>query len=204
MIKSMRLYATLLIIGISLSAVAQTTKGSLLLGGQTSLNLDFSKTKWKSDLGSGDDSKSTSFEFSPELGYFVIDNMAIGVSLPINYSTMTDSDDDKMTRSSFVFAPFLKYYFGDSMMKPFLNGSIGFGKGSMKYDLGSGFSDSYSMTMFAYQVGAGLGVFLNEKVSLDLGLRWSSTSTIQVEANPNNSKTTSSGLGFGIGVFVVL
>jgi outer membrane protein len=203
MIKLMRLIATLLIIGISLSAVGQTTKGSFLLGGQSSLNLDFSSTKSKSDLGSSDQYKKTSFNLRPAIGYFFVDNLALGIELPIQYSSMKDSDDDKMTQSSLVFAPFLKYYFGDSMMKPYVNGSIGFGRGSVSYDFTMG-SDSYSMSLFAYQLGAGLSIFLHEKVSLDLGLSWSSTSTTQVEDNPTNSKTISSGLGFGIGIFVVI
>lgn len=168
------------------------------------MNLDFSSTKSKSDLGSSDQYKNTSFNLSPAIGYFFIDNLALGIELPIQYSSMKDTDDDKMTQSSLVFAPFLKYYFGNSMMKPYVNGSIGLGKGSVSYDFTMGSNVSYSMTMFAYQLGAGLSIFLHEKVSLDLGLRWSSTSTTKVEDNPTNSKTINSGLGFGIGIFVVI
>lgn len=165
----------------------------------TSLN-----SKWETDDNSGEAGKTTDLEFSPQFGFFVADGLALGVELPIKYSSEKDEYDDKYISTTMAFAPFIKYYFGTSNIKPYLLGEVGFGNLKMKYDPATGSSDDFSAGMFLYEIGGGLGIFLNEKVSLDIGLGYTSASIKPKENNDINYKSISSGFGLGIGIVVIL
>ena len=181
-----------------ISLKGQTEKGKVLIGGETKLNFTSLNSKWKSDVSSGDNGKSTNLEFGPQIGFFVIDGLVLGAELPIKYSSETDENDNKNSSTSLAFAPFVRYYFGTSNIKPYLQGEVGFGNLKMKY------GPTMSAKMFLYQIGAGLGIFLNEKVSLDIGLGYESVSIKPKENNNTNFRTIGHGFGLGIGIVVVL
>jgi hypothetical protein len=65
---------------------AQTEKGTFLLGGETKLNFSSVSSKFESDDVNEDLGKITTLEFSPQIGFFVIDGLALGMELPIMYS----------------------------------------------------------------------------------------------------------------------
>ena len=160
----------------------QTEKGNVLLGGDTKLDI----TSQKMDVTDNAIRKSTFIELSPQIGFFVADGLAVGVELPISYSSNRLGN----SKSSFTFlavSPFLRYYFGKSNIKPYLHGGAGIGMLKYKSDLLNFFNGSE--TMFNYDIGGGLGIFLNDKVSLDIG----------VEAG-----TFTDGLVYGVGFVVLL
>jgi len=187
-----------------ISLKGQTEQGNVLLGGETKLAFTFLNSKWKTDDDSGDDGKTTNLEFSPQIGFFVVDGLALGVEIPIMYSSEKDEDDDKFSSTSLAFAPFLRYYIGTSNVKPYLHGEVGFGNLKVKYDPATGSSDDASAGMFLYEIGGGLGIFLNDKVSLDIGIGYASVSIKPKEDNDVNYRSISSGFGLGIGLVVVL
>lgn len=182
----------------------QTEQGKVLLGGETKLSFTSLNSKWKTDDNDGDIGKTTNLEFSPQIGFFVADGLALGVVIPIMYSSEKEEDDDKYSSTSLAFAPFLRYYFGTSNIKPYLHGEAGIGNITMKYEPSFGSSDDRSSGMFLYEIGGGLGIFLNDKVSLDIGVGYASVSIKRKEDNPRNYKSITSGFGLGIGIVVVL
>jgi hypothetical protein len=182
----------------------QTEKGNVMLGGETKLTFTSLNSKWKTDDDNGDDGKMTNLEFSPQIGFFVADGLALGVDIPIMYSSEKNEDDDKFISTSLAFAPFIRYYFGTSNIKPYIHGEAGIGNMKMKYVPASGSSDDASAGVFLYELGGGLGIFLNDKVSLDIGVGYASLSLKPKEDNDVNYKSISSGLGLGIGIVVVL
>lgn len=189
---------------LGFTANAQTEQGHLLIGGESKLNFTSLNSKWKTDDDSGDVGKTTNLDFSPQIGFFVADGLALGIEIPISYSSEKDEDENKYNSTSMAFAPFLKYYFGSGNIKPYFQGEFGIGNLNMKYEPASGTSDDASAGMFLYQVGGGIGVFLNEKVSLDFGLGYSSVSIKPDEDNDINYQNISSGFGLGIGIVVIL
>ena len=78
---------------------AQTEEGSLLVG--ASSNLGFTSTSQD-----GFDENRTEFNFSPAIGYFVADNLSIGVALDLQSSKLGD-----FKSSSTAIGPFARYYF---------------------------------------------------------------------------------------------
>jgi hypothetical protein len=82
---------------------SQITKGYWMLGG----GAGFANTKSTNGDSSAD---STGFSISPNIGYFVIDNLAIGTSGEFSYTF--ESENTKTFNSNSI-SPFIKYYFLD-------------------------------------------------------------------------------------------
>lgn len=201
--KNLKLISVVLVLLCFVNSLkAQTEKGNILLGAETKFDLGIMNTKWKTDGSDGDHGKSTNLDFYPQIGYFVADGLALGGEVLIMYSAEKD-DDYEYSTTSIAVAPFLRYYFGKTNVKPYLDGGAGFGKVKTKYDY-SGNSNEYSDGVFVYGVGGGLGIFLNEKVSIDMGIYYRSSSTKPKEDNEENYREITSGIGLGIGIVVVL
>lgn len=199
---SRAILCTCVLVCISLLSQAQTEKGKFIMGGSSSFDFSSSKSKWKTDNADGEDGKSSTMEFSPQVGYFVIDNLALGVELPVNISSQTDEDDDKFTTTTIAVAPFARIYFGEGKAKPYLQGAVGVGNVKMKYDVSGQSSEDTSAGMFLYQAGAGVGVFFNEYVGLDFGLGY--TSVTMTPEGDSDFKNISSGIGINIGFTISL
>ena len=165
-----------------LALQGQTEKGNVLLGGDTKLDI----TSQKMDVTDNAIRRSTFIELSPQIGFFVEDGLALGVELPISYSS-NRLGNSKSSYTILAVSPFLRYYFGKSNIKPYLHGGAGIGMLKFKSDLLSLFNGSE--TMFNYDIGGGLGIFLNDKVSLDIGVETGSFTD---------------GLVYGVGFVVLL
>lgn len=188
---------------VSLSA--QTDAGKFLIGGSSSLDFAASTEKWKTDDDDGTYGKGMAFNLTPQFGYFVIDGLAVGLELEVTMSSFKDDEDDgKSTVTGLVAAPFVRYYFGASKIKPFAEAAVGFGTYTDKYDPSDGESSTDKYGIFAYQIKAGAGFFLNDVVSLDMGVAYRSMSVKQKEDNDNNYKDITSQIGLEIGIIVVL
>jgi hypothetical protein len=130
---------------------AQVHQGNWLVGG----NIGFTSEKHG-------DAKETYFQFSPNAGYFFIDQFAGGLRL--TYSSDKPKGADAYT--NFVFAPFLRYYFLPAAQKVnvFADGEYGFGKAGQK--------DKASLNEYQFSVGP--AVFLNQHTALEFGLYYKS------------------------------
>jgi hypothetical protein len=121
---------------------AQTEKGDWLVGGLLDLNTA---------------KNSTTFEFSPNAGYFVLDNLAIGGNLVFAYDKFGD-----LKATTFGIGPFARYYFTDSKIRPFFAGDMTFEKIKFTTTVGSSTEDAFS-----WFLGGGAAFFINENVAVD-------------------------------------
>jgi hypothetical protein len=125
-----------LLIG-ALTAGAQTEKNTLLLGG----NIAFNSTE-----------SVNSFSATPNIGVFVINNLAIGGE----FSLFTSEG-----YTSWGVGPFARYYFGQNPKgKPYLGASALIG-GADEADTEVGFG-----------AHGGYAIFLNKSVALQLGVQY--------------------------------
>lgn len=172
----------------------QTEKGRILIGGSSGLNFSSVNSKIKSPDLSIDAGKSSEFELSPQVGFFVADGFVLGFQIPVTISKQSD-DNSEYSNSMVAFAPMARYYLGKTNIKPYLQGSIGFGSMTVKV-----FSEKSSVGITLYHLGGGLGIFLNKYVSLDLGLGYNSTES----KNKENSdvKSVSSGISANAGLII--
>ena len=146
----------LLIMYFTITVIAQTDKGNWLLGG----NASFSSSK------QGDE-KLTSINFSPNAGYFFINNLAGGISFDLSNYKVKGSDGSTTDLS---IGPFLRYYFLKLAQRAMLFGEGSFGFGSYKTTGTYGSTEKFTSWMLA----AGPAFFLNEHTALELALYYNS------------------------------
>ena len=185
---------------------AQTEQMKIFVGGQSLLSFSSLDSKMKSVNGSIDYGVTTDINFAPQAGVFVINNLLVGFEFPINYSHQNDKPmGTKITTISAAAAPFVRYYFGTSQLKPYLVGSVGLGSTSSKYEPGAPMSSSTTKSgLFLYELGGGLGVFFTNKLVLDLSITYDYFSSKQRENNPNNDRNIGSGIVANLGIAFVL
>lgn len=136
------LLGMLLLVSAALSA--QTMSGNWLVGGDAGFN------SYKAD---GATESVTQYNISPQIGYFIMDNLAVGALL--SYS----SDYAKTSRLGI--GPAVRFYFADLGESAKLLGQVDFLINSVTPDGG----DAVSGTTLG--VKAGLAWFLNHHVALE-------------------------------------
>lgn len=188
---------TILTIAIfaSLAVCAQFNRGRMLVGGSA----EFSTAADKSKTG-GTTVKNgnyTSLTVSPQFGYFVIDNLAVGAALSMGlgkWNAKNDNDDD-MTSTSIQFQPFVRYYLP---MGIFFQGKVGLGTTKYKYD-NSNFDDKYNTTSLA--LSGGYALFLADNVAVEPEVGYRITKS---KEDDSDVKEIDSGLFIRIGFQIYL
>jgi outer membrane protein len=201
-LKRILVFSWLILFFMSLNA--QTSAGKFLIGGSSALNFSSTTDKYKSDDGDGTNGKTLDLSLMPQVGYFVMDGLAVGLVLDIAYSSYkADGAEDRNSVTTLVAAPFARYYFGASKIKPYGEGTLGLGIYIDKYpDFDGTQTDKYGV--FAWQLKGGVGVFLNDAVSLDLGLAYQGASVKAKENNDSNYRDVTSGIGLEVGIMIIL
>lgn len=168
----------LMMVGSYAVTQAQTTAGSMMIGGGFSLSSNTTET-------TGDDLKSSSFSLVPTFGYFLKDNVAIGVDLGLYTDTYTN--DDKET--SIGFAPYARFYkfLVEDKLAIYGQGGIGFASG--KYDPDGG-NESNSGSFGVY-VRPGFSYFFNQKWALDFQLAGISYTSYDPDKDADDDKEKS-------------
>lgn len=184
--------------GFLVTTNGQTEKGSIMAGGNISLNIQNEKIKTGSttfDVGN-----STSFTFNPTGGYFFIDGLAAGLDINLQTSKFKSDDDSYESKSTTIsIGPFVKYYHSSNF---FGMGSIGFGSSKSEVT-NNGNSGEAELGVSRWRLGAGYALFLNDHVSLEPMLSYGALTFKDKDADPE-SKDISSGLQFSIGFQIFL
>ncbi|SMC59766.1 outer membrane beta-barrel protein [Pedobacter nyackensis] len=170
--KNILIFAVLLCI-FSLQAKAQTEKGTIILGG----NVSFSTHKYK--IGQNEQKMNYSYA-SLRSGYFVNNNLAIGLGLIYNHTISKSNANvldgnkiqSKQTRQSYGLAPFARYYFNISeKFKIFtevaINGNIGDSKYVFSEDQAYAYNPDYKFKGFGVAAKPGLAFFPVKKLAIE-------------------------------------
>jgi len=181
---------------------SQTEKGKFLIAGRSSLDFIYSGTKLFGDNITSEDyisSDSYNLEFSPALGYFVKNNLAVG--LGTSYS-ISDGDYQNKTSQLTIMPTVMYYFLPESKIHPFIQPGFGYANVSQEMSLGTGSIATESFNGNAWGVGLGVAFMLGNNISLDLNLeyaevnaRFSDDSTIKFQTK---------GLGALIGFSIYL
>lgn len=150
----------------------QTEKGNFLVGGTA---------------GFQSSSTNTTIAFSPNVGYFVKNNFAIGAS-----STLSSVKEDFQKITTFNIGPFARYYVGHSNFKPFGLLQLGYLSYTVK-ELDTPPSKS-SIDGFGFTIGVGGAAFISRDVAFETILGYNSQR--YATADPVNNISLS--LGFQI------
>jgi Outer membrane protein beta-barrel domain len=143
---------------IAFASNAQITKGNWMMGGSAS----FGNSKTTIGEISGE---STGFGLSPNVGYFIIDKLAIGTSGQFSYSFPSGN---QRTIHSYTISPFVRYYFLEKEKQINIFSEAGYE--IMRISNGDSKSDKLHLK-------AGAVFFLNSSVGLEVALNYSNQKT---------------------------
>ena len=134
------LLAVVILVGLSTVANAQTSKGTMLLGGGASFRSQGDYSSWS---------------FSPSIGGFIKDNLAIGGEVSL-------AGDSEIEGTSSTIAAYIKPYFGgNDKNKWFAKGGLGLFKSQYMED-----------GKFAYGAGIGNASFLTSDIALEISANY--------------------------------
>lgn len=176
----------------SISISAQTEKGKWLLGGNSSVSYTSTKTTFEFDGEEAGDQDSSIFTINPEVGYFVMDNLSVGLGVGFSSTKVGESK-----ASTAIVTPNATYFFeaGDNL-KPFV--SLGAGLASTS----AGDDDSQKSSGLAIRGLGGLAYFVSESVSVNFLVQYLNTN--QKNKSDSDLVSKNSNIGAGVGFFIYL
>ncbi len=198
----------ILVLGLLLSFhfYAQTEKGHFLIAA----NSNFSFTSVSTSVEDSDaEVNNTYLNFSSAAGYFITDNLSIG--LLANYF---NGEKHGLDTSSFLAGPFARYYFAKSeKLLPFAQTSMTFGSNSYTFSIvniddSSVGTKEVSSDIFGYEMDLGLSILLSKQISFDIILGYAHTKENTPYIDLNGTETTTEkntgafGLNLGFSVFL--
>ena len=178
---------------------AQMTQGSWVVGGSTNLGFNNINTKSKVDNKTIDDGdKYSTFNLTPSMGYFVANNLAVGLDL--GFVSITEKYEDyKFVTSTLSLMPTVTYYFKkESNIAPYLGAGVGYASISEKESIGS-YSEKTTNDGFAWKAKGGVVYLITPSIGVDLGLSYGEVSNNEdVSFNGGKIKATNKTSTLGI------
>ncbi|WP_281324312.1 porin family protein [Flavobacterium sp. IMCC34518] len=204
----------------SVIITAQTEKGTFAISGKTGLGFNSTTIKYENSGNTTDGPKTSSFNISPSLSYFIIDNLSLGLDL--NYKTVTTKQktffinsgvtggytivDEKITQNTLSIIPTATYFFSKGKTRPYINAGMGFANMKEKSNYYGSLADGQTSSNFStsnnglvWGAGGGLAYFVSKAIGFDLGLAYA-----KYTYKENNSKVKTGSLGANIGISVFL
>lgn len=183
-----------------------------LAPGSDFMSMGIGKYKYRSESQYYDyhyEYKIRGFNVLPRAGYFIMDNLAVGLDMILSSKTWVDPDDgEKWITSLLCAGPFARYYYPLEKFSPFAELNAVFGILSDKNKDGGDVDVERSSVVM---LGGGLGAAfpLGEKVTFDVMAGYSFLSSKELnkeEANGESgtTKITSGMLGLRMGFTVLL
>ena len=171
-------------------ADAQTSQGNLFFGGSVS----FENYKAEDNL---EDDNTSQFTFAPSVGYFVMNNLAVGLDLGLSTRKRDDGPGGDDKTFTFSAGPFVRYYKFTSNEKFAFIGEFGFGFAGQKYKPDGG--NETKSSSFSLHLSPGFAYFFNEHWALDLELQGIAFSSS--DPNKDNDDDKSTYFTFGVSSF---
>lgn len=178
-------------VALTFAAKAQTEQGKLFLGGSVGYN--YNKIN-------GTDRSSQGFNITPNIGYFVSDNFAIGTGIGYGYgknSFGNDFDVADVKTQTFNVAPFARAYKGNESFKFFGQLSVPMAWGNIKEDG----TKTQTFSNYGVQLSPGVAFFPHKNVGIELSVRGLYYGNNRVKDEATNAKTINSSFGLASDFF---
>lgn len=158
---------------------AQMSKGNWVVSGSTTVSFSNASSKFKYDGNSTDGPKISTFMVAPSVGYFVTDNIAVGMDLTFISVSDKDVDGDKTTSNTTSIMPMGTYYFkGDTNLVPYAGVGVGYASFSNKFT-SSNFDYKTTSDGLSWKAKGGIVYLLTPSIGLDFGLSYQGFSAKQ-------------------------
>jgi len=174
-------------------------KGTFLIGG--ALSLTTSTSDQEVTAGSRKQKfeglTTTQFDFSPDFGYFIVDNFALGISMGYTIQSVEDSTGTNKDTDVLI-GPFARYYFAPTNNSAFfLEATSGFGTSS-----NDNFGASTNNTVFKIGTGPGFTIVASDIVGIEAIAKYTyshSTSEFTIDGQEFKNVDDSHGFDFQVG-----
>lgn len=201
----------LLALVLSLNCFAQTQKNNWVVGTSSTLGFNSSQYDYNIDYDLETKNKLSQFNVNVTGGYFVINNLAVGLDVSYTNSVSTldsyrydfsgslISYKQKTKGNSISMIPFVSYYFAnDSKFYPYLSAGLGFNSSKYKYYSEANY-DSNKNDAFIWNAKAGVSYLISKQVALDLGLSYNQT---KYNEDHRTDKVNDFGVNIGLKLFL--
>jgi len=179
---------------------AQTEQGNWIIGTDTGIAFTSSSSSFEFDGISSDEEASVStFDLSPNVSYFIMDNLSIGLGFTFSSSTTTfnfNNQETKTKSNSISIIPNATYFFKTDKLAPF----VGFGAGLISASAGD--EDFQKNSGLVFSGAAGLAYFTSDFVSINFIVNYTNATISNKERSEFKTKTNSLGLGIGFSVYL--
>jgi hypothetical protein len=142
---------------IAFASNAQITKGNWMMGGSASFGSGYST------INGIDSTVSTGFSIFPDVGYFVIDKLAVGANTNLQFLP---------SNIFYGFGPFIRYYFLEKEKPINVFSEVNYGI------QGSNHSND---KIHNFNIKAGGVYFLNSSVGLEVALKYAKQMTTSID-----------------------
>ena len=199
---------------------AQTNKGTKFIGVSTAQNFtetgyDIMSLGYSSSTiqyyGDGDEesdpTKLININLIPKVGYFILDNLVVGLDINLAYSKEYRPGGSKYYEWLYGAGPFVRYYIPKSKIIPFfeLNSIYGIYKEKYSYSIGDNLYENEYYTRFSTFGGSvGIAVPISKKVNFDILAGYSYFISKVLKNNPRNYKEIEGKVGLKLGFTILL
>lgn len=180
--------------------------GDFLMGSTVGFSATSSKINQSSATGNGEKTpRSLQLNLNPNIGYFLMDDFALGIGVDYTYSHQRDTDNNRRTDSDFLFGPFMRYYLPVQERMAFFGVlDFGFGNSSNENLLVSG-NESVSSNIFAVGLGPGFTIVSNNSIGIEAIFKYNfARSKFDTELNGIKTSTTTNTNQFDISLGIQL
>ncbi len=153
----------------------------------------------------GEGPSSSQFNLAPNIGYFLLDQFAIGIGMDYTFSAIQEPSEDRNEDSNLLSGPFLRYYVpvGDDMAV-FFQTDFGFGNATDNQVV-AGERQRISSHIFALGLGPGFTIFSNSAIGIEALLKYNyARSEFDTEIAGVQTTTTTSSNQFDLSIGVQL
>ena len=187
-------------------AMILTCNAQLFVGGGLGLDLTGGKTKLGGN--SYDHPSEAFFSFTPKVGFYLIDDLAIGTKIGLGiYSEKytppgSGSQEQKTNGFGWEFSPFARYrVLGDEKVSLHLEAALGIGGYKEKYKSGGNSTDGDPLFTFGLGVLPVVTYSITEKLDLEASfdfLRFGFSIETETDESNSDNKSTDTHFGFGV------
>jgi hypothetical protein len=192
----------------------QLEKGNIFIQGSSSIGFSSEKYTYISGGTSTESSKSTHFGFKPKAGYFVVENLPVGLAIHVDtYKNKGIDTDNENISNDFIIGPFARYYFlPQDKLRPTAEIYAGFGSSKEK-STSTSYNSESKYGIFEFSIGAGASYFITDHVAFDMILAYNSSKyNLKSQTSPSGVKSVTSedqsdkytGIGLNIGIVVTI
>jgi outer membrane protein W len=177
-------------LALTATAFTQINKGQFIIGG--SMNLESTEN----NSSRNETYKSTNYFISPNIGYFIINKMAIGMKLDFK-SYNSKSQNLKTHQINTSISPFLRYYFLPLQRK--VNAFIDVGYIHEKSKWSSDSNPGYFVKAKGYYFSGGPTIFLTDQIAIEFTLGYKHTKSADIGDTEVNKLSSGFGLQIHFG-----